>query len=197
MELTSKSSALMARAEVDRDQFFTGLRLLRKHVKPRGSINAVLSRQGADLVVAVGGGEIRAAMNGRWEGEARVNGRLLVEAVKHLSSALPFALRVEAGRLVFPGFSLPCEWESNSSPRVLVPVGASLVDLLIAGARHSDADLERAGYLDAIRDARKREQMLVRQAARILESLSVTEEDLEGLVRRRREMALERFEQAD
>lgn len=195
--MTSNPGHLTARAEVDRDQFFEGLRLLRRNVKPRGSINAVISRQGGDLVVTVGGREIRAAMSGRWEGEARVNGRFLVESVKHRPMTLHFDLRVESGRLAFPGFSLPCERQSNSSPRVLVAVGASLVDLLISGSRHSDEDLERAGLLDAIRDARKTERRLVRQAARILESLGVTEEDLDGVVRRRFEMALERFDRAD
>lgn len=183
--MSQGGSGLQAHAELDRDRFFEAIRLLRRHAKPYKAAKASIWRDGEDLVVGLGGGEVRTPMTGRWEGQARLNGQVLIQASKRWPTKPPFSIRVESGRLVFSGFSIPCEWESTSSPRVLIPVGASLVDILIAGARHSDEDLERAGYLDAVRDARKRRERIVREAGRLLEPLKVGEEDVERIVMER------------
>ncbi len=180
--MTQEERGLQACAEVDRAQFLDGIRLLRRHAKPHKPAKAVIWREGEELVIGLGGGEVRAAMTGRWEGQARLNGQILLQAFKGGATRLPFSIRVEWDRLVFPGFSVPCEWESNRSPRVLIPVGASLIDMLIVGASHSDEDLARAGYLDAVRDARKKRGRIVREAARVLEPLLVKEEDVERIV---------------
>lgn len=185
-------SGLQAYADLNQDEFFEGIRLLRRHAKPLKAAKAVIWREGDDLVVQLGGGEVRAAMSGRWEGQARLNGQVLLQASKRWSTKPPFSIRVESGRLAFEGFSVPCEWESNVSSRVLIPVNASLMDLLIAGSSHSEEDLERAGYLDAVRDARKSRARLVREAARVLEALRVREEDVEMMVSGRLGEELER-----
>ena len=96
------------------------------------------------------------SINGRWEGRARLNAVLLINAAKGQSPIKPLTIRVESGRLIISGSSVPCEWESTAAAHVLIPIGATLFDTLFAGEQHSDEDLERAGHIDAVRDERKK-----------------------------------------
>lgn len=178
----ARNDSLRASVEVDRTQLREGLRLLRRHVKPKKTSITVLSREGEDLVVRLGGGEVRAALSGRWEGEARVKGLTILEAGRLSVDRDVVTIRVESGRLVFDGLSIPCDWETNSAPRVLIPIGASLVDVLKAGVEYSDEDLERNGVLDAVRDARKKRMRLIRAAAKTLGPLKVSESEIAVLV---------------
>ncbi len=180
----ARNDSLRASIEVDRIQLLDGLRLLRRHVRPKKASIAVLSRDGEDLVIQLGGGEVRAALSGRWEGEARVKGRMILEAGKSSVDRDVVTVRVESGRLVFDGLSLPCDWETNSAPRVLIPVGASLIDILKADVEHSDEDLERNGVFDAVRDARKKRKRLIRAAVKVLQPLRVSEEEIASMVDR-------------
>lgn len=192
--MSPNASAVQAYAKLDQEQFFEGLRLLRRHARPHRAAKAVIWREGEDLVVGLGGGEVRTPMTGRWEGQARLqNARILLESTRQWSTRPPFTVRVESNRLFFSGFSLPCEWEANSSPHVLLPIEASLMDLLLVGSNHSDVALQEAGYLDAIRDARQSRAKIVRAAARDLKPLGVTEEDVERIVRERFEETRSRF----
>ena len=182
--MSAERSAEIASVEVHRDQFVEGLRLLARHVKPRKTVKALVWRDAENLVVEIGGGEIRAEINGRWEGRARLNGLLLLNAAKGHSPVKPLTIRVESGRLIISGSSIPCEWESTTAPHVLIPIGATLFDMLVAGEQHSDEALERAGHFDAVRDARKKRKRLTRQAVKILGPLKVTEGAIDELVDR-------------
>jgi len=171
-----------ASIEVDRDQLAEAFRLLKRHARPKRTTVTVLSREGEDLVVQSGGVETRARMLGRWEGEARVRGVMLFDAVKGFALERDAKIRVENGRLVFETFSMPCDWERNTAPRVLIPIGASLLDILRLAERFTDEELERNGVLDTVRDARRKRTRLIRAGARELQLLQVSEDDLVALV---------------
>jgi len=180
--MSNDQTTAIASVEVDRDQLAEGVRLLARHVKPRKSAIALVWRDGGDLVIEIGGGEIRAAASGRWEGRARLNGLLLLKAARGHSTTESLTIRVKSGRLSISGSSIPCEWESTAAPTVLIPIGATLFDLLVAGGQNSDDELERAGHIETVQDARKKRKRLVRQAAKILQPLNVTENRIDDLV---------------
>lgn len=180
--MTSRKQSLDACVEVNGPQLREGFRMLRQHANPKRTTVTVLSRDGEDLVVQTGGVEIRAEVKGRWEGEARVKGLMLFEAVRDFPQNDYAEIRVEGGRLVFSSLSVPCDWERNSAPRVLVPINASLLDVLRIDAETADEDLERNGVLDAVLDARKKRKRLIRSAVRTLEQFKIPEEAIAALV---------------
>jgi hypothetical protein len=181
-DMSNDQNKVTASVEVDQNQLAEGVRLLARHVKPRKSAKALVRKDAGDLVIEIGGGEIRSAANGRWEGRARLNGLLLLNAAKGHSTKESITIRVESGRLSISGSSIPCEWESTTAPTVLIPIGATLFDVLVAGGNNSDEALERSGHLETVQDARKKRKRLVRKAVKILQPLKVTENDIDALV---------------
>jgi len=177
--------SLEASVEVNREQLVEAFRLLKRHARPKRTTVTVLSRDGQDLVLQCGGVEARAELLGRWEGEARVRGLMLYDAVKSFSLDRDAKIKVDGGRLVFETFSMPCDWERSSAPRVLIPIGASLFDILRIDRETSDNDLERNGVLETVVDARKKRRRLLRAAARDLAPLQISEDDLGELCDRK------------
>ena len=180
--MSSDQTNEIASVDVNRDQLIEGLRLLKKHASPRRREKAVVRREGGDLVIEIGGGAARAEASGRWEGEARLNGKLLLETAKHYSQDVTVNIRVEPGRFLFPGRSIPCEWVGTAAPHPLIPIGATLRDILRVGAQFSEEELEQSGHLESVRDARKKRTRLIRQAVKVLGPLQIAEEDLVELV---------------
>jgi len=181
--MPAQEESLQASVTVHCEQLREGFRILRRHARPKRSTVTVLSRDGEDLVIQMGGVEVRAEVEGRWEGEARVRGLMLFEAVRdfpHRYAAAP--ITVERNRLKFSSLSMPCDWERNSAPRVLIPINASLLDILRIDAETADEDLERNGVLDAVLDARKKRKRLIHSAVRTLEPFKIPEEAITALV---------------
>jgi hypothetical protein len=182
LSLSVSTPISLAQLEVDRTTLRDGLRQLARHTRPARAGDAVLRFEDGSLDVQIGGGRIRAPATGRWPGEARVPGSFVLAMAKHLPNSDPIPIRVENGRLHLAGTSIGCHWQKFGAAQAVIPIGASLVQILRVGAEFRDEDLERSGILGQVNEARERRDQLIARAAEILFPLEIDDGDLANLV---------------
>jgi hypothetical protein len=174
--------AYMAQLDVDLKEFTDGLRTLARTVKPAKAGEAILRFEDGQLVIRVGGGEIAIAATGRWSGEARVNGALVLAIAKHPPEKDPLTLRVEAGRLCLASLSVPCEWQETGTAKLEIPIETPFIEILRIGINNTDEALKQSGILLPVHDARRRCEALIKRAANALRPLGIQPGDVKRMV---------------
>lgn len=95
--------------------------------------------------------------------------RGLGKALRRTESA---RVRVEAGRLYFDGFSVPCVVRTTKKPG-LAALNASPLDILLLRFKHSKDDIEAGGLTEQLAKVENRAQETALSAAKSLEWLGV------------------------
>jgi len=172
----------MAQLEVGLKEFVEALRRLARTVKPRQAGQAVLRLEDGRLLIRLGGGEVAVPASGRWSGEARVNGALVLALAKHPPVKDPLTLLVEGGHPDMADLSVPCEWQEVGAAKLEIPIETPLIEILRMGLNNTNDALERSGILKPVHEAQRRCETLTAKAANTLRPLGIQPEDVKRLV---------------
>ena len=159
---------------VARDEFAQALRMLRRTVPKRSNMpEALLTYDEGDLIVSIGGAEVRAAAWGRWTGVVRTAGQVMTSLDRFLPDNDPMPVHVEDGRLTIGRTSVPCAWQETVPESVRVPVDPGLLHLLRLPLERDPESIEEAGLSEMVEHAVARRDELLERAAVVLAPLEI------------------------
>lgn len=165
---------------VAREELADALRVLRRAMpKRRRMPEALFSYDAGDLVLRLGGAELRIAAWGRWSGVVRAAGQAVITIDPFLLRNDPVPVHVENGRIKIGTCSILCAWQEAAPDRPVVPVDPSLLHLLRLPREHDAAAILEAGLLGVVRDALDRRDRILERAIRVLAPLEIGRADLE------------------
>lgn len=88
-------------------------------------------------------------------------------------------ISISDGMLRLGRQAVSCRWTQTPTPTLLLPVNASLADILALRHMHSQAEIEAAGFAPALAAAEDRKAQLVNRAADVLSPIGVTPTELD------------------
>lgn len=180
---------------VARDEFEQALRMLRRTVPKRSSMpEALLTYDEGDLIVSIGGAEVRAAAWGRWTGVVRTAGQVMTSLDRFLPDNDPMPVHVEDGRLTIGRTSVPCAWQETVPESMRVPVDPGLLHLLRLPLERDPVSIEEAGLSELVEWAVDRRDELLERAAVVLSPLEIGIREIERCLEARMR---EKFEGGD
>ena len=172
--------------KVDRLQLSQALKNMAKFAKPKQQTEAIVSFDGASMTIDAGGMTFGVAAEGSWAGQARVNVWFFLGLAKGLPAGETLTVAVDDGKLRVAGsstgFSAPCVWQERESNVIRLPMNPTFPTLLALRLNYTDEEIARSGLAETVREAEKRRDRLVAQAAAILEPLGVQSLDLRRVV---------------
>ena len=146
--------------------------------------------EGGELILEVQGGREAVPAEGEWRGRGYVAANTLMVMGRKLVAGDPLQISVEGDRLVIRGehatFKVKLRWEDiGPARRIVLPLDATDLDVLIGAARMSEAEIVSSGLQRRIAQA---EAQLVRRttkAAAQLDMFGIDAEDLREFIRAR------------
>lgn len=161
----------------NRAHFLNALRQIKKLTGLSGQ-SAVFTF-GPQLCIDLGGCSFRADAEGTWQGQAAVPFKLLQGLAKAPPPGTgPITISCDGKCLQIGNVTLKCKWDRLSYPRISLPLGASLLEVLSLRKRFSDEDIRRSELERAVADADSQAMGLIKKAAATLSPLRFTEDDL-------------------
>ncbi len=178
----SKAPLVNCSILISRKDLLDTLRQIKK-TKGLGGQPAIATFEEHYLCFDFGGCRFRIPGNGTWQGQVTFGS----ESLKHLAQApLKFEDSVEVScdgkSLRIGGWVVPCEWSGLFSPRITLPLGSSIMDILSLRKLYSSDDIERSGLEATLADAEAKVGKLLAQATATLSPLKIDESDLRRLV---------------
>ena len=161
---------------VNKKQFCDALRQI-KRVPGLSGQPAVFTHNQGRLRIDLGGCSFTADADGYWEGQAAVPVRF-IQSLLAPTGKKPFTISCDGAYVRFGYFRVQCKWGQVIHPRIVVPLGASLMDILLVRERHSQDEIRHAGLEMVVVDAETQAKKMTEQAAKILKPLGITHEDL-------------------
>lgn len=168
--------------KVDRHELKRVFATLSKLCKLKKDAEMVFSFEAGVLSIALPGGKMGVAADGEWVGRVRTPSTALRAIAKTLPPDNPMRICVYKDRLYFNMFAVPCRVDPPGDDAIMVPVNASLADILRLRHRYSDEQIERAGLTHVVENAERQKEVDITQAAQWLAGLDVSREDLCRLV---------------
>lgn len=173
------------RLEVSRAALAEALLLLKKLIRKRNLPDAVISFDGQELSISLGGVVVGAKASGSWPGCVVVPGSFLMILAKAPLPSNPVLFEVRDEVLRIGTYATSCSVEAAPPADIDLPVDATLIEILEVAASHSHGDLKRAGLVKMADEASDRAQRLIEKAAKVLEPLEIDRHELQWLLERR------------
>ncbi len=152
------------------------------HDAPR-SVSATLEWEDGHLLIRAPGLQCSALASGEWPGRVTVGLAFLLGFLKTgLPGGDPIQLKVTGGKFRVGTAVAACTTDEKRTNRIELPLDPPLLDLLRVPGRYTAAEIEEAGLTAWIEKAQKARASAVLAAAKVLEPLGLTVEQLEGLV---------------
>jgi len=153
---------------VNRKEFVARLKTARKVGAFDGQATK-LTYDSGELCVAAEGHSFRVPADGTWPGEVIVDASFLRRLAKSpLIGGDKMEIATDRTRLRIDFVSTNCEWNALEYPRIELPLGASLVDVLRLPLRYSKADIERSELTGKLEAAQRERDELVCKARELL-----------------------------
>lgn len=175
--------AVMARVRVVNANWIGELRRAVKLTRRDRSGQAIISFADGQLRTSFGGIEFEIPAEGRWPGEARISADWLRTLAKVPPGNDPLEFSVSRDRMQIAGSSVPCTWQRAGNAKIVLPMGAQLLEILQLPLQHTAAELEASGLAAAVAKAESELLLRMRRALCELAPLGVSREDLDSLVR--------------
>lgn len=144
---------------------------------------ALLACEGGFLSIESGDITVVMRAEGHWGGRARFAPEILRALATVPPTQNPVIIGYADGHLLVGGMTIPCKWQETGIGADGIPLGAGLMDLLVLdlGIRRVDATGSSL-TAERIRKARQSADRRIRSAAKSLNELGVTEDEIRALV---------------
>jgi hypothetical protein len=149
-----------------------------------GDQSAVLTFQNERLKIQLGGCELTADAEGRWHGQVKVP----VDMIRRIAKAFKKSggknavVSTNGRELRIDQIVVSCHWDALVYPRISMPLGATLTDVLSLPLKYSLEDIDRSELAGALASAEAKMHELIAKAVWILQPLNVGEDHLRELV---------------
>jgi hypothetical protein len=144
---------------------------------------ALLAYEGGFLSIESGDVTVVMRADGHWEGRARFAPEILCALATVPPSPDPVPVSYAGGHLLLAAMTIPCQWQETGITSDGLPLGASLMELLVLEQTVPRVEAIGASPTAArIRNARRAEDQRIRNAAKSLKELAVTEDEIRALV---------------
>lgn len=167
---------------VNRKELALAGSILKKVVRPSQGLEVVLAFDGKELQLEVGGGGATATAHGSWSGSARVDSRVLLNALSRMPGEKWVKLEVVEGVLKVGSLSVPCIWRPGEVRSIWVPVNPRIADYVAIRMYYSDEAILGAGLWEKVEGALAERDRLVASAANTLAPLAVGLAELAAFV---------------
>ena len=164
--------------DVNRSDLSDALKRLAKTVAKRVGEEAVLSFDGANLHIDIGGGCMTVPAQGAVDCQVRVSGKTLLNLAKVLPSGDPVHIVATKDQLRIQNCSLRCKMQDAWSKIIDLPVNLSGKEAAEYLANQSPADLEVSGLIKVAGGM----AAAIQEAARLLAPYGIRETDIETLI---------------
>jgi hypothetical protein len=164
--------------EIQRGTLEKGLKLLAKTVSRRKGEEAVLSFDGANIHIEVGGGSIAVAAKGTSNCQVRVSGRSILNLATVLPSTHTIVMKLANGHLFINKLALKCISQPQWSKILDLPVNLAGPNAVAALLNESQEDIEASGLGKMTGELDDD----LREAAKLLSKYGVLKSDLQKLI---------------
>ncbi len=172
------------RLSVARAPLLQALRALKNAAATRSGEEAILSYNGTDLLIELGGGAVAVPAMGVCNLQIRVPGIMLLNLGGVMPADDPLHIVLDDHtHLLIAGIRLTCQAQPVGSKVVDLPVNAEKDDILQALSDFTPLQIEQSGLTKV--HARAVALQRIADAARLLMPLGITEQDLLDLVEKR------------
>jgi len=168
---------------INREDFLTMLKPLKRFAKKKQAGDAVLSMDGGDFVISLVGISTGAPATGNWSGEVRVLGKLIWGIAMVPPEGDPIRLEVRDWRLHIGTLSVSCIAQKTQKNAVNPLMDPELVKMLRLRYVYPLDRLDKAGFTPALVKAQEKARKIVNRAAKILAPLNISESDLMRMVK--------------
>ncbi|MFT5393671.1 MAG: hypothetical protein ACI8PT_003873 [Gammaproteobacteria bacterium] len=169
--------------EVEKKPFLRALKSLRISIRARQKDEASLSFSSGLLSIRMLESVVSIPATGTWSGTAKVVARTLIPIVTFPPDPDPLPLRFVDDRFFIAGWSVNGIWQAEGHVEAhAMPDDATCVDFAALRRRYTDIELESSGLLARVRNAEQSIKVQVAQAARLLEEVGISGEDLQELI---------------
>lgn len=135
--------------------------------------------------LSIESGEVTVVMRaeGRWEGRARFAPEILRALATVPPNQNPVTIGYADGHLLVGGMTIPCQWQETGIGADGLPLGASLMDLLVLDLAIPRVEATGSSpTAERIRKAQQSANRRIRNAAKSLGELGVDEDEIRALV---------------
>ena len=167
---------------VEKKPFLTALKSLRISSRARQKDEAIVSFRNGRLAIELHDTVVEAPAHGTWSGRARIVARTLIPIATFPPDPDPLPLRFEGDRFYIAGWSVNATWQEAGDRPLVIPTGASCLEILALRAGHTEDELAASGVLQDVRNTEQFVKTQIAQAAVILCDIGVDESDLTELV---------------
>lgn len=167
---------------VNRKHIRDALRQIKK-VKGLTSQSAIFTFKQHNLHIDLGSCSFTADAEGIWRGQVRVP----IEFIQGLAKEPPtgdgpIAVSCDGEFLHVDAHRTKCRWDRLCYPRITLPLGTSLVEILSLPKRFSKEDIRRADLEETVAEAESQAMRLIEKATKTLLPLRFTSDDLERVL---------------
>ena len=149
-----------------------------------GDQSAILTFADGQFEIELGGCVLTADAEGLWRGQVKIP----VDAIRNVAKSFAKGSSggvvdsTEGNELHIGNITVPCQWNALVYPRIQMPLGARVMDVLTLPLKYSAEDIERSELSETLASAEEQRDKLIGKAARILQTLNVSEDHLRELV---------------
>ena len=168
---------------VCRSQLWQAFRQIKK-LSGFGDQSAILTFVDGQLKIELGGCVLTADAEGSWIGQIKIPVSVITNVAKAFAKGNGDVVIVstDGEELRIENIAVTCHWDALVYPRIQLPFGARLTDVLTLPLRYSSEDIDRSELSETLASAEERRDRLIGKAARILQELSVGDDHLRELV---------------
>ena len=167
---------------VNRKHFLDALRQIKKLTGLSGQ-SAILAFHDQQFCIDLGGCSFRADAEGNWEGQVSVPFEFVRGLAKEPPTGDgPIAVSCDCECLRVDLRVVRCQWNRLSYPRITLPLGASLLEILSLRKQFSREDIRRSDLEKTVDDAESKAMQLIEKAAKLLQPLRFTINDLQRIL---------------
>ncbi len=177
---------------INREDFLTMLKPLKRFARRKQKEDAVLSMEGNDLFISLVGLSTGAPASGNWSGEIRVPLRMLWGIVMEPPADDPIRVEIRDGRLHIGTLSVSCEVQESRESKIDLPLGSEFLKMLRLRYAYPLERLHQAGLTGDLAIAQEKARKIIARAAKILAPLNITESDLAQFVQDRLRKGIEK-----
>jgi hypothetical protein len=149
-----------------------------------GDQSAILTFDDGQLKIELGGCVLTADAKGLWKGQVKIPVDVIRNIAKSFAkgSSGDVVVSTDGNELRIEQIAVPCHWDALLYPRIQMPLGAGLTDVLTLPLKYSAEDIDRSELSEALASAEEQRDELIGKATRILRALNVSEVHLRELV---------------
>ncbi len=181
--LPSLARGELRRVSVARHELVEALGRMARLIPQEETAEALVSVDEGMLSISVSGVAVSLPAFGTWTGEVRVSARFIRMVGLDPPAGDPLVVEVRDERLYFgTTLSAPCVEQDGWRSEVPIALNATVVDVLRLHFLYSQERLERAGLIKRVKEAESVALEAIAEAAKPLEAIGITPNDLQRLV---------------